>query len=154
MQDNEPSVRFLWSARKGLPGRLGRLLTVAIIALAASVISVSAQEPELGVEPNTQELTVPDIADGKAIAAKLCVGCHLIDQTSGGASAADVPSFPSIANRPKQSIDVLSNWLMAPHAPMPDPHLTRKEILRSCGLYRLAQNGAVSVDGFVRAPHA
>jgi mono/diheme cytochrome c family protein len=128
MHANETSVRFLWLARKSLPGRFCGLLAVAIIALAASGISLSAQEPELGVEPNTPESTVPDIADGKAIAGKLCVGCHLIDQTSGGATAADVPSFPSVANRPRQSIDVLSNWLMAPHAPMPDPHLTRKEI--------------------------
>jgi cytochrome c len=125
---NGPSVRFLWSARNSLPSRLGGLLTVAIIALATSGISVNAQEPELGVEPNTPESTVPDLADGKAIAGKLCVGCHLIDKTSGGATPADVPSFPSIADRPKQSFDALSNWLMAPHAPMPDPHLTRKEI--------------------------
>ena len=125
---NEGTAHFLGSARKSLQERFSRLLAISIIVLATSVISVHAQEPELGVEPNTPESTVPDIADGKAIAAKLCVGCHLIDQTSDGATAADVPSFPSIANRPKQSIDVLSNWLMAPHAPMPDPHLTRKEI--------------------------
>ena len=125
---NDTTAHFLGSARKSLQGQFSRLLAVSIIVLATSVVPVNAQEPELGVKPNTPELTVPDIADGKAIAGKLCVGCHLIDQTSGGATAADVPSFTSIANRPNQSIDVLSNWLMAPHAPMPDPHLTRKEI--------------------------
>jgi mono/diheme cytochrome c family protein len=124
----KPSVRFLWPARNSFPRRLAGLLTVGLILLVTSGFSVTAQEPELGVQPNTPELTVPDLADGKVIAGKLCAGCHLIDKTSGGATPADVPSFPAIANRPNQSVEVLTNWLIAPHAPMPDPHLTRKEI--------------------------
>ena len=41
---------------------------------------------------------------------------------------ADVPSFESIANRPDQSTQRLTNWLIEPHAPMPNVHLTRLEI--------------------------
>jgi cytochrome c len=121
-------VRFLWSARNSFPGRLGGVLSVATILVLTSVISVTAQEPELGIKPNQPESTEPDLADGTALAGKLCVGCHLIDKTSRAPTPADVPSFQSIANRPNQSVEVLTNWLMAPHAPMPDPHLTRKEI--------------------------
>jgi mono/diheme cytochrome c family protein len=120
-------MRVLSDARNGLKARSGALLTAALILLACAEIS-SAQEPELGVKPPQAGPTAPDVASGKAIASKLCVGCHVIDQTSDGVIAADVPSFLSIANRPAQSVDNLSNWLRAPHAPMPDPHLTRKEI--------------------------
>jgi mono/diheme cytochrome c family protein len=96
---------------------------------------------ELGVEPNLAESTVPDIAMGKEIADKLCVGCHATDQSLGERRQADVPSFISIANRPKQSIEALSGWLMAPHAPMPDPHLSRKEI-RDLAAYIVSLKGA------------
>lgn len=102
-------------------------LMIAVILVATSEIS-TAQEPELGVEPNRAESTIPDVTAGKEIAGKLCVACHVIENTSNGNTQADVPSFPSIANRPNQSLEALSGWLMAPHAPMPDPHLTRKEI--------------------------
>jgi mono/diheme cytochrome c family protein len=121
-------VRVPSAARNGLKAWSAALLTAALVLLAYSEIS-SAQEPELGIQPNQAETTTPDVANGQAIAGKLCIGCHVIGQTSDGVTTAvDVPSFQSIANRPAQSVDNLSNWLRAPHAPMPDPHLTRKEI--------------------------
>jgi mono/diheme cytochrome c family protein len=125
-QGHELKVRLLWAARNRLPGRIGGLLAAAIILIVTSGVSATAQE--LDIEPNLTEPKASDLTGGKTIAAKLCVGCHLIDKSAGGAMPADVPSFPSIANRPNQSIDALTNWLIAPHAPMPDPHLTRKEI--------------------------
>jgi mono/diheme cytochrome c family protein len=125
-QGHELRVRLLWAARNRLPGRIGGLLAAALILLVTPGVSATAQE--FDIEPNLTESKESDLAGGKTIAAKLCVGCHLIDKSAGGATPADVPSFPSIANRPNQSIDALTNWLMAPHAPMPDPHLTRKEI--------------------------
>ena len=103
-------------------------LASAIIAVAMTASEAAAQDPELGVKPNLPESTVPVIGDGRSTAAKLCVGCHVIDNASNGIPAADVPSFASITDRPGQSIDALSIWLTSPHLPMPDPHLTRKEI--------------------------
>ena len=114
---------FISSARN----KFGVWLTIAVVLVATSEIS-RAQEPELGVEPKPAESKIPDVTTGKEIAGKLCVGCHVIEKTSSGNTQADVPSFSSIANRPNQSLEALSGWLMAPHAPMPDPHLTRKEI--------------------------
>ena len=110
-----------------LRNKFGGFLCMGAVLVATSSIS-TAQEPELGVEPNQAESTIPDVAVGKEIAGKLCVGCHVLEKISSGNTQADVPSFPSIANRPNQSVEALSGWLMAPHAPMPDPHLTRKEI--------------------------
>lgn len=121
--NSEARRRFLSSARN----QFGGFLCIGVVLVTTSSIS-AAQEPELGVEPNQAESTIPDVTAGKEIAGKLCVGCHVIEKASSGNTEADVPSFPSIANRPNQSVEALSGWLMAPHAPMPDPHLTRKEI--------------------------
>ena len=103
-------------------------LTTAIMILFSWPVTSNAQEHELGIEPNQQELTVPDPENGQALARKLCVACHWIENATHGVTQADVPSFSAIANRPNQSAETLTNWLMAPHAPMPDPHLARKEI--------------------------
>lgn len=134
--DTDAWPRFISSARN----KFGVLLTMAVVLFATSAIS-TAQEPELGVEPNQAESMIPDVTTGKEIAGKLCVGCHVIEMSSGGNTQADVPSFPSIANRPNQSLEALSGWLMAPHAPMPDPHLARKEIRDLAG-YIVSLRGA------------
>jgi len=136
IRDPEAWPRFISSARN----KFGVFLSIALVLVATSAIS-TAQEPELGVEPNQAESTIPDATVGKEIAGKLCVGCHVIEKTSNGNTQADVPSFPSIANRPNQSVEALSGWLMAPHAPMPDPHLTRKEIRDLAG-YIVSLRGA------------
>jgi mono/diheme cytochrome c family protein len=134
--DSEAWLRFLSSVRK----KIGGFLCIGVVLVTTSSIS-TAQEPELGVEPNQAESTIPDVTVGKEIAGKLCVGCHVIEKTSSGNTQADVPSFPSIANRPNQSLEALTGWLMAPHAPMPDPHLTRKEIRDLAG-YIVSLRGA------------
>ena len=134
--DSEAWLRLLSSVRN----KIGGFLCIGVVLVTTSSIS-TAQEPELGVEPNQAESTIPDVTIGKEIAGKLCVGCHVIEKTSSGYAQADVPSFPSIANRPNQSVEALSGWLMAPHAPMPDPHLTRKEIRDLAG-YIVSFKGA------------
>jgi mono/diheme cytochrome c family protein len=91
-------------------------------------IGLSAQEPEFDLKPNEQESKVPDIPTGETLARKLCVGCHVVDSGTDKIPQADVPSFQSIADRPNQTIETLKTWLLAPHAPMPDPHLSRTEI--------------------------
>ena len=134
--DTHAWPRFISSACS----RFGLWLAIGVVLVATSAIS-TAQEPELGVGPNQAESAIPDVTTGREIAGKLCVGCHVIEMSSGGNTQADVPSFPSIANRPNQSLEALSGWLMAPHAPMPDPHLTRKEIRDLAG-YIVSLRGA------------
>jgi len=112
---------------KSLAQRVRIMLLFTVILLALP-LTTNAQEPELGIKPNQPESKVPDLENGELLARKLCVGCHLIDRSSDGVAQADIPSFPLVANRPNQSMEALTNWLNAPHAPMPDPHLTRKEV--------------------------
>ena len=118
----------------------------AVIVLLTCGIPAAAQEPELGLEPNQTESKVRNPENGQDLARKLCVGCHLIEKATDGTTQAEVPSFLIIANRPNQSVVALTNWLMAPHAPMPDPHLTRKE-LRDLAGYIISLNDGRAADG-------
>ena len=60
------------------------------------------------------------------IAKRWCASCHVVskDQTS---AVADAPSFFDIAQR-RTDRKALSNFLVDPHPPMPDMHLSRSEI--------------------------
>jgi len=109
---------------------------VFIVPLAASSLTFAtaagAQEPDGAPIPRDEQGTTeskrPDLDNGLRIARKLCATCHLIGEPPNAAVSADVPSFPSIANRPNQSKERLTNWLIEPHTPMPNIHLTRTEI--------------------------
>jgi mono/diheme cytochrome c family protein len=63
---------------------------------------------------------------GGVIAKRWCAACHVVasDQTSANA---DAPSFFDIALR-RTNRKQLSNFLVDPHPPMPNMHLSRKEI--------------------------
>jgi mono/diheme cytochrome c family protein len=104
------------------------LSALAVAFVSFGPISLRAEEHELNLKPNEKESKVPDIANGKSLAGKLCVGCHVIDRGAAAIPQPDVPSFPAIADRPNQTVEALTTWLLAPHTPMPDPHLSRVEI--------------------------
>ena len=71
----------------------------------------------------------PDAKTGKAIAEKLCVGCHIVGAEAAGASvSSDVPSFEQIANVPDQTVKSIAGAIVIPHPPMPQIQLTREEI--------------------------
>ncbi|PPD46479.1 MAG: cytochrome C [Methylocystis sp.] len=67
-----------------------------------------------------------DAQKGGAIAKRWCASCHVVarDQTSADA---DAPSFADIARR-RPDKKQIANFLINPHPPMPDMHLSRKEI--------------------------
>ena len=67
-----------------------------------------------------------DAQRGAIVAKRWCASCHVVtsDQTS---ASADAPSFFDIAQR-RTDRKKLGNFLMDPHPPMPDMHLSRKEI--------------------------
>ncbi len=67
-----------------------------------------------------------DAQKGAVIAKRWCASCHVVakDQTS---AVADAPSFFEIAQR-RTDRKALSNFLVDPHPPMPDMHLSRREI--------------------------
>ena len=107
-------------------GRISSALALALVLLAP--LRVHAQDPNWDLKENETESKVPDIENGETLARKLCVGCHVLDPAADKIPQPDVPSFAAIAARPNQTIETLTTWLLAPHAPMPDPHLSRKEI--------------------------
>jgi cytochrome c len=73
--------------------------------------------------------TRPEIARGRSIAERLCVGCHAIDGGTGGTyRKTDVPSFRAIANRPNRTPERIGAFIMTPHTPMPAVPLTLAEI--------------------------
>jgi mono/diheme cytochrome c family protein len=74
----------------------------------------------------TFALAAGDAQRGALIAKRWCASCHVVspDQTS---ASADAPSFSDIARR-RTDKKKLGHFLMDPHPPMPDMHLSRKEI--------------------------
>lgn len=69
----------------------------------------------------------PNPEKGLALAERVCVACHVISKASGTV-AADVPSFPAIANKPGQSMEIIAGRIVIPHPPMISVPLTREEI--------------------------
>ncbi|HVZ03620.1 hypothetical protein [Hyphomicrobium sp.] len=61
---------------------------------------------------------------------------HLIGKSPQAPVPSDGPSFRSIANRRNQTTQALANWLIEPHKPMPNIHLTCEEI-RDLSAYML-----------------
>jgi mono/diheme cytochrome c family protein len=136
-----------------LSGRVGRAceiiqLSLALMCAAAVLVTASTASAQVPVDqpvlpdaPGKVEPKVGDPENGLKIARALCAACHLIGEPPNSTTAADVPSFPSIADRPNQSTERLSNWLIEPHTPMPNLHLTRKEI-RDLAAYILTLRSA------------
>jgi mono/diheme cytochrome c family protein len=67
-----------------------------------------------------------DAKAGRALAERWCSGCHIAAPGQGDSDA--VPSLTGLANNPAKSPAKLKTWLMAPHPPMPDLHLSRQAI--------------------------
>jgi len=116
------------SGFKHIAHRLILVTASASVALLVCGSEVAAQTPKLDERERQAKAKLPDPANGIIIARKLCVTCHHLGEEPNAAMPADVPTFTSIANRAGQSAEGLSRWLIQPHAPMPDPHLTQKEV--------------------------
>ncbi|MBL1255394.1 MULTISPECIES: cytochrome c [unclassified Methylocystis] len=71
-------------------------------------------------------LAAGDAQKGAVIAKRWCASCHVVsgDQTT---AVADAPSFFDIAKR-RADKKQIGNFLIDPHPPMPDMHLSRREI--------------------------
>jgi mono/diheme cytochrome c family protein len=95
------------------------LLLVGFFAVATAFASTKALRPDTS-PPGA------NAANGKAIAVRWCASCHLVSPDQIEANA-DVPSFSAIA-RKKPGLRKLQASLLAPHPPMPDPGLSRKEM--------------------------
>jgi cytochrome c len=65
---------------------------------------------------------------GHEVAARLCTNCHVVDAGTSGPIRTDVPSFPTIANRPGATAEHLAGRIVVPHPAMPGVSLTAEEI--------------------------
>lgn len=93
-------------------------------AYAASVLSVVVVTAGTMTAPGAA--SAGDVRQGATIAKRWCAACHVVDASQTSAFA-DAPSFSDIAMR-RTDRKQLANFLANPHPPMPDMHLSRKEI--------------------------
>jgi mono/diheme cytochrome c family protein len=96
-------------------------VTVAAIGMSGGVFGA------LGQTPKSPPLSVL-VADGDALARKLCVHCHLVPGTTPAAIPAGVPTLRAIATRSGQTASNIEGILRNPHSPMPEITLTNDEI--------------------------
>lgn len=67
-----------------------------------------------------------DARNGETVVKRWCATCHLVSNDQRQANTA-VPTFPSIARIPNFSAAAITFFLLAPHPPMPDMALSRRE---------------------------
>jgi len=70
-----------------------------------------------------------DVAQGRDLAQKLCVNCHIIEH--GGQQdqvTVGIPSFMAIANKTEQTNSKLRSFIRNPHPPMPSVELGEHEL--------------------------
>jgi mono/diheme cytochrome c family protein len=72
--------------------------------------------------------TKASVVRGKDIAERACAGCHAIDGRQGGTvMGTDVPSFRTLAQRPRTAESIQAH-IMTPRHPMPAIPLELNEI--------------------------
>lgn len=86
-----------------------RCLMAFILALAS--VPAAAQGPE----------------DGRPLAERWCMACHVIEREPLTVAPDGVPSFPLIAKRPGTTPESLRRYLSTGHTHMPDFALSRYE---------------------------
>jgi cytochrome c len=96
----------------------GRLASIAIAAVCAAVAAGSSVAQRGPGNP----------ARGHDLAARLCTNCHVIDRGTSGPIRADVPSFPTIANRAGSTEEHLAGKIIVPHPAMPGISLSAEDI--------------------------
>jgi cytochrome c len=65
---------------------------------------------------------------GHQLAARLCVNCHVIGAETSDPARADIPTLPTIGNRPGVTAEYLAGRIIIPHPAMPGVPLTTAEI--------------------------
>lgn len=82
----------------------------------------------LAYEPAAAQSGPGDAAHGRELAERLCTNCHVVTPQPTGPVRADVPGFPSIANRPGVTAQGLAGAIIIPHPAMPGVQLTVQEL--------------------------
>lgn len=69
-----------------------------------------------------------DPSAGRVIAQRSCAQCHVIGDKESQAVVNGVPTFVGLARDKSMTTARLQGFMQAPHPPMPDLALTRREI--------------------------
>lgn len=92
-----------------------------IRSIALALVLASA----FGAAADDKQDWVADAARGQKLSESLCASCHVVRPDQKRGAVAGLPSFRVMAKMPNMRI---FSVLIAPHRPMPDMALTRKEI--------------------------
>src|SRR5690606_24256769 len=102
------------------PARRGHRLRMWLrAALIVSFIFTAAQATSAAEE---------EIAEGRAMAERLCAACHMNPSQGEKAGPSGIPSFRAVANRAAQTQDGVEAWLLSVPPMMPDHNLSQEEI--------------------------
>ncbi len=66
-----------------------------------------------------------DVANGKRIAERWCADCHDTGTSMSKTRRAHAPPFETIANKPGVNAELIADFLMLPHATMPNPPIRK-----------------------------
>jgi mono/diheme cytochrome c family protein len=92
-----------------------RVVLIALLSALAQLVSLGAS-------------TASDVTAGRSLAERWCSNCHVVGSTQQRGASTGAPPFSAIAQMSSTTPMSLRAFLMTPHPPMPDLHLTRDEI--------------------------
>lgn len=71
----------------------------------------------------TGAVLAQDVENGRRLSARWCSECHAVEPGKSGRTI----SFAAIAGRQDITSDMITSFLLMPHATMPNPPLSRKD---------------------------
>lgn len=96
--------------------KIGRRILLGSLVIAGYAIAIEGSA------------VAADATQGKAIAERWCMGCHLVEPAQKTATTDKAPPFASLAKMPDFGAAKLALLLLAPHPNMPKLSLSRSEI--------------------------
>ena len=96
--------------------KIGHRILLGSLVIAGGAIAI--QRPAMAA----------DAKQGKAIAERWCISCHLVEPGQKTATTDKAPPFASVAKMPAFGAGQLALLLLKPHPNMPKLSLSRSEI--------------------------
>lgn len=106
----------------------GKIVSNFVSRKAHAAIALTTWSLFVPLDSSWAQPSSADAGRGHELAGRLCTNCHAIDGETYGSIRADVPSFPTIANRPGTSAEHLAGRIIVPHPAMPGVPMTRAAI--------------------------
>jgi mono/diheme cytochrome c family protein len=78
--------------------------------------------------PASAQSSAETVAAGRSLAMRSCSACHVVSERPQQPAVDGVPSFAQIARNPNTTPDGLRTFIQAPHPPMPNFSLSRKQL--------------------------